>query len=124
MNFQTYQTELETLLPQITKLHDDFLRVLDLGSDYKLVCTLEIPSFDFDIRLTDSTYETVKLLDGVPPDVLHKYSGHVIAIQKWIEDQTTEFPIPVNKEEVGKFENINTPVETLDSESPLSEYTI
>lgn len=115
---------METLLPQITELHDNFLRVLDLGSDYKLVCTLELPSFDFDIRLTNSTYESIKLLDGIPPDVLHSYSGHVVAIQNWIEDKTTDFPIPVNKEEIEKFENINTPVEALEPTSPLSEYSI
>lgn len=104
----------------MTKLHDHFLRVLDLGSDYKLVCTLELPSFDFDIKLTDSTYEPVKLLDGIPPDVLHSYSGHILAVQKWVEDKTTDFPIPVNTIEVEKFVNINTPVEQLDSHESLS----
>ncbi len=84
-----------------------------------------MPSFDLDIRLTDSTYETVKLLEGIPPTVLHSYSSYMIAVTSWMELRDSDFPIPVNKDEIEKFENINTPVEDLEpKKSPLTEFDI
>lgn len=78
-----------------------FFNVMELGTDYNAIVYYDHASDSVEIRLIDSqTSIEVKMLEGVPTNILRMYCNVKLALEAWLKDTTKPYPFTYAPEAV------------------------